>query len=106
MSCKTRDSTLVHKFVHKYSFKGSWDATRKLFHQAINCLELKHNRITNANDCYEKLGRKLSKDGAEKSTLKLEQYEQDGSYKVSDDTTLQTRCTFVGLGTEDKAEYD
>eukprot|EP00957_Ditylum_brightwellii_P022161 1672343-Ditylum_brightwellii.AAC.1 len=88
MSCKTRDSTLIHKFAQKYSFKGSWDATGKLVHQAINCLELKQDMIANANNCYEKLGLKLSKDGTEKSTLKLEQYEQDGSHKVLYNTTL------------------
>eukprot|EP00957_Ditylum_brightwellii_P113876 8681686-Ditylum_brightwellii.AAC.1 len=60
-SCGSRDTTVILKFVQKYKFKGSWDTAGNLIKQTIHRLEMKNVRVTNANDCYEKLGKELTK---------------------------------------------
>ena len=105
-SCDTRSTTIIHKFAQKYNFKGSWDATGKLVKQAINRLELKNDRIPNAMACYIKLGQELSRDGEEKETKALLEYEDTGDIRVLENTTFRTQRTFVGFGTEDKDEYE
>ena len=64
---------------------------------------MKNERCENANDCYFKITKELTKDGLEASK-KMEQYEQTNNKCVLEDTTLRTRRTFVGLDTE-KEEY-
>eukprot|EP00957_Ditylum_brightwellii_P094364 7185067-Ditylum_brightwellii.AAC.1 len=65
-SCDTRDTTIVQKLVQKYGFKRRWDATGRHVKGAINWLELKNERIANANDFYLKLGKELTRDGSGK----------------------------------------
>ena len=66
---------------------------------------MKNERCANANDCYSKLTKELTKDGSEAITKKLEKYEQLKDKRVLENTTLRTRHTFVGLGTEKKEDY-
>ena len=97
-SCEVHcDTTIVHKFVQKYRFKGSWYAARKVIKEAINCLEMRDDCCVNANDCYLHLTRELTKDGNEEKTLKLLAYGQNNDKRVLENTTLQTRRTFVVL---------
>eukprot|EP00957_Ditylum_brightwellii_P207671 15353999-Ditylum_brightwellii.AAC.2 len=105
MSCDTRRTTLIHKFEQKYGFKGSWDATGKLVKQAIKRLELSNIRIANANDCYFKLRRELTRVKTEDKPMGMLDYEKTGDSKLLKKKPLQTRCTFIGLGTKDKEEY-
>eukprot|EP00957_Ditylum_brightwellii_P115264 8789656-Ditylum_brightwellii.AAC.1 len=79
LSCNTRDTMLLHKFVQKYGFKGSWDATGKL---------------------------ELTKDGTEAETTRLLEYERTGNKKVTDNTPLTTRCTLIGFCTEDRQQFE
>jgi len=96
-------SILTHKFVQKYRFKGSWDATGKIVKQRILNNKLKYYRFANAWDCYVKLSKYLTKNGEEARRKKFEQYERDGDEPVLKNTTLSTRRTFIGFGTENKA---
>ena len=65
-----RNTTVIHKFAQKYRFEGSWDAAGKLVKQAIHRLEMKNERCANANNCYSKLTKELTKYGSEASTKK------------------------------------
>ena len=106
-SCGTpRGATIIHKFAQKYRFKGSWDAAGKLVKQAIYRLEMRGDRCANANDCYQRLTKELTRDGNEKKTKKLLEYEENNDKRVLENTTLRTKRTFVGLGTENKDEYE
>ena len=96
---------LIHKFAQKYKFKGSWDATGKLVKQKILQNELKYDRCSNAKDCYMKLTRDMTRDGSEKQTQKLLEYERTGDAKVVKNTTFTTMKTHIGYGTEHKQEY-
>ena len=96
----------IHKFGAKFRFKGSWDAFGKHIKQQILLQELSYNRCANAWDCYKVLKDKLSRDGKEKTTQKLLDYEQAGDVRVLDNTTYKTRCTYIGYGTENKEEYN
>ena len=49
--------TITYKFVQKYRFKGSWDATGKLIKRILNN-EFKFDWCVDAFDCYKKLSRK------------------------------------------------
>eukprot|EP00957_Ditylum_brightwellii_P122511 9342488-Ditylum_brightwellii.AAC.1 len=105
-SCNSRDTAVIHKFVQKYKFKGSWDIAGNLVKQTIHCLEIKNVRVTNTKDCYEKLGKELTKTGKEKYIKNMLEYKQTGDKKVLENTILRTRHTFVGFGTKEKDEYE
>ena len=96
----------THKLAQKYRFKGSWDATGKVVKQQILQNELKYDRCATALDCYLKLTRDLAKDGEDKKTQKLLEYERNGDAKVVQNTTYTTCKTHIGYGTEDQAEYN
>ena len=96
---------VIHKFAQKYRFKGSWDATGKVVKQKILQNELKYDRCSNAMDCYMKMTRDMTKDGSEKKTQKLLEYERTGDAKVVKNTTFTTIKTHIGYGTEHKQEY-
>ena len=53
---------LAHKLAQKHGLKGSWDGASKLIKNYINRLELKHQRVSNANGCFRLLSPELSKD--------------------------------------------
>jgi hypothetical protein len=97
---------VIHKFAQKYKFKGSWDAAGNLVKQTIHRLEMNNVRVANAKDCFEKLGKELTKTGEEKDIKKMLEYKQTGDKKVVENTALRTRRTFVGVGTADTDEYD
>eukprot|EP00957_Ditylum_brightwellii_P155923 11869026-Ditylum_brightwellii.AAC.1 len=56
-----RQTTVLGSSRTIYKFKGSWDTAGNLTKQTIHCLEMKNVRVANANDCYEKLGKELTK---------------------------------------------
>ena len=56
----------IHKFAHKYRFKGSWDATGKIVKERILNNELREDRCATAFYCYIKLGRDFIKNGEDK----------------------------------------
>ena len=58
-------AVMIHKFAQKYRFKGSWDATGKHVKEAILKNERKFDRCHNAEACYYKLKRDMSRDGNE-----------------------------------------
>ena len=95
----------IHKFAQKYRFKGSWDATGKVVKQKILQNELKYDRCSTALDCYMKLTRDMTRDGSEKKTQKLLEYEHTGDAKVVKNTTFTTIKTHIGYGTEKTQEY-
>jgi len=105
-SGKTHQSRIVQKFAEKFCFKGSWDATGKLIKYAILKNEMKFDRCANALDCYYKLKRDLNKDGQRKSDKMWLEWEKNGDERIINNTPLRTTRTFIGLGTEYKAEYD
>ena len=105
-ACNERDGTVVHKFAQKYRFKGSWDATGKLVKQAINHLEMKNERLPDAKTCYFKLREELGKDGTKLKMRRLLEYERLNDKKMLKNTTLTSRRTFIGLGVENKDEYN
>ena len=51
----------MHKFVSKYAFKVSWDATSKIVKFIISQNEFKFDRCANALDCFFKLIRDVNK---------------------------------------------
>ena len=81
---------IIHKFAQKYRFKGSWDATGKVVKQKILQNELKYDRCSTALDCYMKLTRDMTRDGSEKKTQKLLEYERTSDAKVVKNTTFTT----------------
>ena len=106
-SCvQPRGTTVIHKFAQKYRFKGSWDAAGKLVKQAINRLEMRGDHCANAHNCYINLTKELTRDGNEAKTRKLLEYEETNDKRVLENKMLRTKFTFVGLGIENKDEYD
>eukprot|EP00957_Ditylum_brightwellii_P052600 3988746-Ditylum_brightwellii.AAC.1 len=89
-----------HTFLQVATSCDSRDTT------TIHCMEMKNVRVAKANDCYEKLGKELTKTGKENYIKKLLEYEHTGDKRVLENTTPRTRCTFDGFGTEDKDEYE
>ena len=53
----------MHKFEHKFKFKGPWDATGKIVKRAIKSCESQFKRCANAMDCYENMTERLATDG-------------------------------------------
>ena len=68
--------------------------------------ELKNDRCANAFDCYIKLKRDLTKRGDGKKWTKLLEYESSNDARVLKNTTLTTKCTYIGFATEKKEQYD
>lgn len=96
---------IIHKFVYKYRFKGSWDATCKLVKEKIKNLELKYERWNTAWSCYKRL-KCLEKNENEKEMRDLLHHEQTYNTKVLDNSTFTTKWTHIGFGTEDREKYD
>ena len=102
----THKPIITHKFTQKYRFKGSWDATGKIVKQQILQNELKYDRCATALECYKKLTCDLSKDGDDKRTNKLLEYERTGDARMLLNSVYTTQKTHIGYGTESKIEYD
>lgn len=96
----------IHNFAQKYRFKGGWDATGKIVKERILNNELKGDRCATAFDCYIKLGRDLTKNGEDEKSSKLLEYENNNDERVIKNTTLTTKKTHIGFGTQDKDQYD
>ena len=96
----------IRIFAQKYRFKGSWDATGKIVKERILNNELKGDRCATAFDCYIKLGRDLTKNGEDEKSSKLLEYENNNDERVIKNTTLTTKKTHIGFGTQDKDQYD
>ena len=73
---------IIHKYAHKFCFKGSWDATGKLVKGTILKNELKNDRCANAVDCFHKLKRDLTKDGTNKKQELFKEWERTGNKKI------------------------
>ena len=67
---------------------------------------MKYGRCVNALDCYKKLRRDLSKNGDGVRNRKWLEWEASGDDQILEKTALITNCTFIGLGTEDRVEFD
>ena len=68
--------------------------------------ELKYDSCATALDCYLRLTRDLSKNGDDKRTQQLLEYEYTGDARVLQNTVYTTNKTHIGYGTETKNEYD
>ena len=68
--------------------------------------ELKYDHCATALDCYSKLTRNLSKNGDDKRTKTLLEYERTGDARVLQNTVYTTNKTHIGYGTETKNECD
>ena len=96
-------AVMIHKFAQKYRFKGSWDATGKHVKEAILKNERKFDRCHNAEACYYKLKRDMSRDGNEEEKKKWRKWEETKDKRVLEKTTLKTNRTFIGLAVETMA---
>ena len=68
--------------------------------------ELKGYQCATAFDYYIKLGRNLTKNGEDKKSSKLLEYENNNDEQVIQNTTLKTKKTHVEFGTKDKDQYN
>ena len=97
-------SITIHKFAHKYCFKGSRNEKGKLIKMAIKNYELAKKRCTTAFDCYNTLRDILSKNEEEKEYNVLYEYEFNRNIKLLQNTTYTTRCTYLQYTIENHKE--
>ena len=65
---------------------------------------MKFDRCHNAEACYYKMKRDMSRDGNEKEKRKWRQWEETKDKRVLEKTTFKTNRTFIGLAVETMAE--